>query len=289
MSAGSLTLVTGQVFTIAVSDHASSSPPAGCCPGRASVRLACVCAGSGAAACLAATCPGSVSVRRHPRPGERGSCRSGGSQPLLAALTTLPVCLGFAPATQAGTRLPSSAASLSASTAPASFLAGGGSRLVADNRRPRHKKAAAVSLLRFIILRCAWMRICFGRCRRCAGHRPSIHRHGRCRLAVNRYRHHAAVASTITSHYVKLSAARLPLAALRARRVYITNVDRTCRLVWPSPATGFTLRRPARSGSYRSASLRAGSSPLFFLSAGFPHRAHAAWQKNMYIYTLTTL
>ena len=60
----------------------------------------------------------------------------------------------------------------------------------ADNRRPRHKKAAAVSLLRFIILRCAWMRICFGRCRRCAGHRPSIHRHGRCRPTIDRHRHH---------------------------------------------------------------------------------------------------
>ena len=93
--------------------------------------------------------PVSASVRRHPRPGERSSLRSGGSQPLLAALTTLPVCLGFAPTTQAETRQPFGAAAPSASTAPASFLAGGGSRLVADNRRPRHKKAAAVSLLRF--------------------------------------------------------------------------------------------------------------------------------------------
>ena len=37
-----------------------------------------------------------ASVRRHPRPGERSSCRSGGSQPLLATLTTLSVCLGSA-------------------------------------------------------------------------------------------------------------------------------------------------------------------------------------------------
>ena len=100
-------------------DHASSSPPAGYCPGRASVRLACVYDGSGAAAFLAATCPGFASARRHPRPGERSSWRSGGSQPLLAALTTLSVCLGFSPTTQAGTRQPFGAASLSASTAPA--------------------------------------------------------------------------------------------------------------------------------------------------------------------------
>ena len=63
--------------------------------------------------------PVSASVRRHPRPGERSFCRSGGSQPLLAALTTLPVCLGFAWATQTGTRQPFGAASLSASTRPA--------------------------------------------------------------------------------------------------------------------------------------------------------------------------
>ena len=176
--------------------------------------------------------PVSASVHRHPRPGERSSCRSGGSQPLLAALTTLSVCLGFALTTQAETRQPLGVADLSASTAPASILAGGGSRLAIDNRKPRHKKAAAVSLLRFIILRCAWMRICFGRCRRCAGHRPSIHRHGRCRSAVNRYRCPSPPPHPITSRYVKLSATRLPLAPLRARRVYITNVDRTCRLLW---------------------------------------------------------
>ena len=41
ISAGSLTLVTGQVFTIAVSDHASSSPAASYCQGRASVWLVC--------------------------------------------------------------------------------------------------------------------------------------------------------------------------------------------------------------------------------------------------------
>ena len=41
ISAGSLTLVTGQVFTIAVSDHASSSPTVGYCQGRASVWLVC--------------------------------------------------------------------------------------------------------------------------------------------------------------------------------------------------------------------------------------------------------
>jgi len=102
--------------------------------------------------------PFSASARRHPRPGERSSCRFGGSQPLLAALTTLPACLGFAPATQAGTRQPFGVARLSASTAPASFLAGGGSRLAADNRSSRQKKAAAVSLLRLIILCCARMR-----------------------------------------------------------------------------------------------------------------------------------
>ena len=89
--------------------------------------------------------------------------------------------------------------------------------------------------------------------------------------------------STITSHYVEVvRCAATARASLRARRVYITNVDRTCRLLWPPPATGFTLRGspqlqwPARSGSVPSASLRAGSSPLFFLPAGFPRRARAA-------------
>lgn len=113
---------------LTASDHASSSPLAGYCRGRASVRLACVYAGSGAAAFLAATCPGLRLRPPSPTPGERSSCRSGGSQPLLAALTTLPVCLGFVPTTQAGTRQPFDVASLSASTAPVSFLAGGGSR-----------------------------------------------------------------------------------------------------------------------------------------------------------------
>ena len=144
-----------------VSDHASSSPPDGYCQGRASVRLACVCAGSDAAAFLAATCPGSASVRRHPRPGERSSCPSGGSQPLLAALTTLSVCLAFAPTTQAGTRQPYDAANLSASTVPASFLAGGGSRLVAADRRPGHEKSssrfAAALCSRPLPIGCQWL------------------------------------------------------------------------------------------------------------------------------------
>ena len=51
----------------------------------------------------------------------------------LSALISLPT-------TQAGTRQPFGAAGLSALTAPAAFLAGGGSRLVAENRRPRQKK-----------------------------------------------------------------------------------------------------------------------------------------------------
>ena len=89
-----------------------------------------------------ATCPGFASDRRHPRPRERCSCTAGGSQPLLAALTTLSVCLGFVPMTQAGTRQAFGAASLSASTAPASFLAGGGSRLAAGNRRSRYEKSS---------------------------------------------------------------------------------------------------------------------------------------------------
>ena len=133
--------------------------------------------------------PVSASVRRHPRPGERSSCRSGGSQPLLAALTTLPVCLGFARQLrrERGIR---SVLSLRRRQPSRRMLPRAGSRLAAADRRSRHKKAAAVSLLRFIILRCDWMRICFGRCRRCAGHRPSIHRHGRCRSAANGYRHH---------------------------------------------------------------------------------------------------
>ena len=87
--------------------------------------------------------PGFASVRLHPRPEERSSCRSGASQPLLAALTTLSVCLGSALTNQAGTRQPIGAASLLASTAQASFLAGGGSRLAADNRRSRHEKSSS--------------------------------------------------------------------------------------------------------------------------------------------------
>ena len=132
----------------AASDHASSSPPAGYCQGRASVRLACVYAGSGAATFLAAACPGFASARRHPRPGERSSCRSGGSQPLLVALTTLSVCLGFVPTIQAGTRQQFGAASLSASTVPAHAAP----RRITPRccRSPaRAKKAAAVSLLRW--------------------------------------------------------------------------------------------------------------------------------------------
>ena len=161
---------------IAAADHASSSPRAGYCLGRASVRLACVCAGSGAAAFLAATFPGFASVRRHPRPGERSSCQFGGSQPLLAALTTPSVCLDFAPTTQAGMRQSFNVASLSASTAPASFLAGGGSRLAADNRIQCKKSSRRFAAALYS--------------------RPLP--------AADRYRHHAAVASTITSRYVEV-------------------------------------------------------------------------------------
>ena len=42
------------------------------------------------------------------------------------------------------------------------------------------KKAAAVSLLRIIILRCAWMRICFAAVGAFACHRPRFHRCRRC-------------------------------------------------------------------------------------------------------------
>jgi len=86
--------------------------------------------------------PVSASVRRHPRPGERSFCRSGGSQPLLAVLTTLSVCLGFAPTIQTRTRQSFGVADLSASTVPASFLAGGGSCLAVADRRPGQKRSS---------------------------------------------------------------------------------------------------------------------------------------------------
>ena len=64
------------------------------------------------------------------------------------------------------------------------------------------------------------------------------------------------------------------------------NVIRRAGCSGRPPPAGFTLRGSpplrlsARSGSYRSTSLRAGSSPLFFLPAGFPRRARAAWRNE---------
>ena len=109
----------------AAADHASSFSAVGYCQGRASVRFVPVARSSFAAlgcgstlAAVGADAGHRPSIHRHPRPGERSSCRSGASQPLLAALTTLSVCLAFAPTTQAGTRQPYDAANLSASTVP---------------------------------------------------------------------------------------------------------------------------------------------------------------------------
>ena len=65
----------------------------------------------------------------------------------------------------------------STSSAPISFLVWAGSCLVIATRRLLPGEGVGLVRTRSpLILRCARMRIYFGRCRRCAGRRPSIHR-----------------------------------------------------------------------------------------------------------------
>ena len=150
---------------LAVSDHASSSPPAGYCPGRASVRLACVCAGSGAAAFLAATCPGlrlrppsptprGNEVPAHPAAASRCSLRSRLSLSASVSPRRLRRERGCRPVLPVCRRQPPRLRSLPVAD-HASLLAIAGHGM---------KKAAAVSLLRFA--------------------------YGRCRPTIDRHRHH---------------------------------------------------------------------------------------------------
>ena len=100
-------------------------------------------------------------------------------------------------------------------------------------------------------------------------HRPRFHR---CRLGSCLV---IATRQLLPGDGVGSSHTRPPHPSLRLDADLLWPLRRFClppAKVSPLPP----LRRSSRSGNHLSASLRAGSSPLFFLPAGFPRRARAA-------------